>query len=184
MSIYNITFDWSVRTFTPDLQEPEKQNVYDSFGFGRALMKTWKPFFLTGLLSDDQKIVPIGHFFTIFSSAAFGVTPKAIEVQGVRDELLRCGELLPVEYEKETFWVFNCLNVVDALDQKQSEIIVCDNGHRYVDRKVFKNDLVVPQWFFCIKESRANTFATQRFFDFYNEHQMTGLIFTRQKFAA
>ena len=118
--------------------------------------------------------------------AVIGVTPQALGVEGAKESLNQCGELLPVEYESETYWLFNCLNVVDALDLTQSEIVVCDNGHRYASPMgmVFRRDLSVSKWLFCVPESCANTFATQHFVDFYREHQMTGLIFTPQKMAS
>lgn len=184
MNIYEITFDWSVRGFKPDLPEERRQKLDEGFGVGRSLLGGWNPFKLVHILNDDQKLDPIGCFFDTFTRAVFGVTPNALEIEETKGALLQCGELLPVYYEHETYWLFNCFNVVDALDPAQSKIVVCDNGHRYAWEMVFKRDLSISEWFFCVPESCANTFATQRFVDFYREHQMTGLTLTPQKMAS
>lgn len=179
MNVFDITFDWDYRTFEPVLDEQVRSDMEDQFGWGKSLLSGWSCHDIKALTAK-----PPPHFFTTFSRAVIGVTPKALELQRIKDELMRCGELLPVIYEGETFWLFNCLNVVNALDAGQSEIVVGNNGHRYAREMVFKKELVIPEWLFCVPESRANTFATQRFVDFYQEHQMTGLIFTPQKIAS
>ncbi|MFO1482660.1 MAG: hypothetical protein U1F71_04770 [Verrucomicrobiaceae bacterium] len=184
MNVYKIRFDWSIRSFAPNLSEERRMRIDEGFGLGRSVSSDWDPFTLVHILNDDQKLDPIGDFFTVFMRAVIGVTPQALGVEGAKESLLQCGEILPVEYERETFWLLNCLNVVDALDPIQSDIVVCDNGHRYAWEMVFKRDLSISEWLFCVPESCANTFATQHFVDFYREHQMTGLIFIPQKTAS
>ncbi|MCY7315097.1 MAG: hypothetical protein LH480_05605 [Rubrivivax sp.] len=78
-----------------------------------------------------------------------------------------------------TYWLFYITNVVDALDEEQSELVrFRDGGVMRIASYTFKPEAVRDQWLFTLPQRPGcNRCVTDRFVDLVREHQLTGFGF-------
>lgn len=96
-------------------------------------------------------------------------------VAALRSLLEPNGELLPLSSEDGTYWAYNCLTVVDAMDAQRSTadyrapdriVVLRQFVPRYVElAPIFK----LPQWL------RGSVLVTEQFVELVLRHGLTGL---------
>ncbi|QDU82895.1 hypothetical protein Pla110_46580 [Polystyrenella longa] len=124
---------------------------------------------------------PLGFVAPIFSTRAKEILAHVFE---------QTGQLFPVQVESETFYVFNCTRLLDAVDSATSEVRYTEGG-RPVDfiRLNFKEDVLTGETLFKTRwppppESITGVdyseispplklFATQTFVDLVSKNELT-----------
>lgn len=112
-----------------------------------------------------------------FGSYALVFRRKAVEALGPL--LLDNGELLPLDCPEAELWMFNATRVLDALDEKKSEIIRFSTGRvMAIERYAFRPEVIEGADVFKIPQFRASpTFVSQRFRDAWKAAKLRGLDF-------
>ena len=89
------------------------------------------------------------------------------------------GQWLPLECVEAPYWLFNITNLIDALDEPQSELVrFTDGGIMRIAQFVFHPKQLVDQLIFKIPQ-RAGMYnlVTQDFVDLVHKHGLTGFSF-------
>lgn len=89
------------------------------------------------------------------------------------------GQWLELEFDEAPYWLFNVTNIVDALNEPASQVSRFTNGKvMFVEEFVFKPEALTNQLIFKIPQRPGTyTFATNRFVDLVEQHQLTGFVF-------
>lgn len=100
------------------------------------------------------------------------LSERAVGLLGA--ELRRWGELLPLECDGKELWLFNCLTVVDALDEDKCELKRFDSGRiMRVKRHAFFAERLAGVGVFKLPQFRVSPlFATA---DFVAQFRQSGL---------
>lgn len=135
-----------------------------------------------------QPRLPEGDFWS-FGLGAFGtvfaIRPELFGRNGLPQFLASVGELLPLPYNGRVFAVWNITECIDALDTKQSEWLLYDDGGRFrvatprfrLDRlgwNVFKVP-ELPTSIFAWTDDRTE--RKQLFRNLVDNEQLTGILF-------
>jgi hypothetical protein len=92
------------------------------------------------------------------------------------------GQVLPLAFDEAEYAFFNVTNVVDALDEAQSELKYFSDGsfHRVL-RYAFKPEAVRDQLLFKIPQQPGNfAFVTDRFVEIVRANGLTGFGFDKK----
>lgn len=89
------------------------------------------------------------------------------------------GQWLALECDEASYWLFNITNLIDALDEPQSELVrFTDGGIMRIARFGFHPKPLVGQLIFKVPQ-RAGMYnlVTQDFVDLVHKHRLTGFSF-------
>ncbi|MDX2273167.1 MAG: hypothetical protein NW237_14630 [Cyanobacteriota bacterium] len=146
MNIYHLVPDVS-RYRSLVVGSGEKLNKVSKFLSGNPVLGIWEPVPVQ-LVSDlDKPPRLISDFPGLSGMPAF--TEKAVEALG--EVLEMNGELLPLESDNGTFYLYNTTTIVDALDEEKSSLSKNQNGLVYYIKKYY----FIPQ-----KVSQLTIFKT------------------------
>ena len=89
------------------------------------------------------------------------------------------GQVLPLEFDEAEYFFFNVTNVVDALDEANTEILRFPSGRiSKIERYAFKPEAVRDQWLFKIPQRKSGfAFVTDRFVELVKSSGLTGFKF-------
>jgi hypothetical protein len=133
----------------------------------------WRPPLLR-LYDDKKRPLPVGDFPS-FTALIPVFSERAVEALG--DMLRANGELLPVHTATDTYYAFNPLTTLDALDEQDSEIARYPDGAiRSIQRHVFYQDRLRDATIFQIPQDLV-TFVTDTFVDRVKEAGLLGFRF-------
>jgi hypothetical protein len=140
---------------------------------GQPIGAEWEPPLLR-LHDDKRRPLPVGDFPSFIGTIpVFG--ERAVEALG---DLLRAhGELLPIRTPSDTYYAFNSLKVIDALDEECSDIVPNGRGGiLHIARIAFHADRLGAIPIFKIPET-VRTFVTDAFVDRVKEAGLLGFRF-------
>ena len=94
-------------------------------------------------------------------------------------DLSRYGELLPVSCRRDSLWIYNPTDVIDALDEESSSLDRFDDGRiMIIYRYAFRPDVVEGKDVFKIPSRRISpTFFSRRFVERWQASGLKGLDF-------
>lgn len=155
---------------------PESVELSDILEFQRTTkkMSSWWPVLQTDFQDlEGEKNSPLPDVRPWFDSSLV-LSPRAYRLLG--DALKQCGELLPVQAEGDTYYIFNCLTVgeddKDNCSFKQVEGIDFE-----LERLTFKDSNAKHFIFKSEMDSYRNLFCTDRFKNAVEEFGLTGISF-------
>lgn len=120
-----------------------------------------------GIPEPDIGLLNIGSL--VFSDSA---------IENIRGALEKHGQLLPLMYNKRTFYLWNITNVLNALNPNESEF----NDHGGVSKAVFSKNAIPRCSVFKIKEDNATSiFCTEDFANMIKENNLSGVDFEEQE---
>lgn len=139
--IYLLCTDHDFKTISP-VQRLTFGHAFD----GEPMAHTWKSIEMK-LFDEGRKKLKTGDF-PGHSIAPF-FSQKAVEA--LNDILDPAGELLPTSCGDETYYAYNVLNIVDAVDLDRSEVIYTPNGRVIrIEKYFFNADAIRGQFIFKI----------------------------------
>jgi hypothetical protein len=149
---------------------------------GASRQTTWQPIEMQIIRRDQGEILApsdapwLGSQALVFRSTVLDL---------MSDYLLRYGELLPASCADAKLWMYNPINVIDALDEGSSSVLRFDDGRiMMIVRHSFRASVVSDNEIFKIPSLRVSpTFVSHRFVDRWTEAGLTGLEF-KQVWAA
>ncbi len=98
--------------------------------------------------------------------------------QSLEKRFLDTGEWLKVTISDEVLWMFNCLEIVDAIDESKSEIRRLDNNRANEIRiHAFIEDKVPEDRVFMVSTKPNHMFCTDTFVNFVKESGWEGFFF-------
>lgn len=128
---------------------------------GEPMAATWEPVKMR-LLDEGKKKLKLGDFPGHPIAPFF--SQRAVDALG--DVLEAAGELLPVQCDGNTYYAYNVLNIVDAIDEDRSEkVLFSDGSIMRFTRYVFKPSALAKQFIFKIPlwKHASTIFVTDAF---------------------
>jgi hypothetical protein len=97
------------------------------------------------------------------------------------DRLLGLGRWVELGFDEAPYWLFHVTNVVDALDEPNSEVVYFTDEPKKVLRiaqYIFRPEKVQGQFLFTLPQRPgSNRLVTDEFVDLVREHRLTGFSF-------
>jgi hypothetical protein len=164
------------------LESGEDRKVFDAFeSFSGQPMKLepWKPF---KVIRADSTPGNLTKKLGDRAGIDFNLDPMVLSRRAL-DALLphigKFGQALPLDFDECEYSLFNITNVIDALDERASDVIYFkDGGLQWIKRYVFKPEAVRDQWIFKIPQrSKGFAFVTDRFVEVVHQTGLTGFGF-------
>ena|SRR5579871_1393525 len=178
MKVYKIRAD--VGNYQSLLLSDDALAATDAVIFdGMPKASTWKPIELYCLYPKLKQ----GDFYG-FVSGTLVIPPATLDKTRMFFEM--AGELLPVIYNQETWYLINILECINALDQDRSEWLLTEDGRKVSLRKYafHQNRFVVSSLFKVPETCRAHILTYERSKDpdeefkaFVESEGLTGLVF-------
>lgn len=179
MNVYEIRQGEAFRMLVG--KSPDEFEQFQVHPHGQAFGSAWRPakFKYRGPSAEDyQGEVLNGDFVSV--GFYTGLSPRAVAVLG--PVFQRYGELLPLDVEgepKEVMW-FHCTNVVDALDEANSNVSRSPTtGKLYnINLHVFLKDRIPDDLLmFQLPYGKSAIYCTDTFKDIIERSGLTGLEF-------
>ncbi len=149
---------------------------------GVSLVSEWKNIEVRKGVGNDGLTTnrhAVGNFAYLegYQNPTFDEKAKA----AFESHIGKFGEFLSAHYANQTRWMFNCLNIVAALDLETS-VMRRDTVPPYPIRQLkwplyFKPELLINEWIFLPAERPAEIFVTDKFVKVVEEHKLTGFNF-------
>jgi hypothetical protein len=160
------------------MDDNERAKLEDRFD-GTWIGNSWVPVRVRVLRGPNNEGLPAGDFPSLG-----GVVPvfSLRAIDGLRDLLEPCGELLPLEIIAGDYVAFNTTAVLDALDSERSSIVRFRSSGRVMDieRYAFKPEALGTASIFKLPETRwSRTYVDQAFVDRVEGLRLTGFDFRR-----
>jgi hypothetical protein len=162
-----------------DTAGPAEPDAIDQFLAldGSSKAATWEPVAVERVTKDPRGVsLPEADF----PGADLALIGRRRAVDALRAFLWPHVEFLPLKTSDGTeLYVFNVLNVLDALDETQSEIARFDDGRiMHVRRAVFKPAVVEGADIFRLPSLKARTYVSDQFVRAVGDAGLTGLVFS------
>lgn len=168
---------------TKEIDDEYEREVLAGFLRGRVFGKitpltpSWSPQLVT-VFDPSKEMTDIDFFGS--SDALYFSLEAAKKLEPL---LLACGELLPLEGETQPFFVYNVLNIIEALDHDIAKTTLWQESertkYRYtskLDMYGFHNDRIMETPIFVIPE-QGKYFFTDLFKTAVEANHLTGLCF-------
>jgi hypothetical protein len=148
---------------------------------GLSLAAEWENFEVMKDVGNDGITTsrhPVGNFADL---GCYTPTLDEAAKAALEPHIAQFGEFLPVRYANQTRWLFNCMNLIEALDLEIS-VVRRDTIEPYPIRHLrgplyFKPELLVNEWIFLPAERPAEIFVTDKFVKVVEDHKLTGFDF-------
>lgn len=157
------------------VHESDYDILIDEF-LGHPMESKWKPL-RTAVLRDrahrnrrSSDFPSLGGTVPVFSEAA---------VSALGEFLRKGGELLLLDCDEGNYAAYNCLRVLDVLDEEESELTRFDSGRvMHIYRYAFKNFSHDANPIFKIPQMiESRHYVTRRFVDAVSSARLTGFRF-------
>jgi hypothetical protein len=164
-----------------ELCQPVNQDDYETIILeinGNSKRASWVPIPVRLVLKDEGKRL-ITSDAPWLGSHALVFRRRVIDVLGT---LLRNnGEILPLNCKSADLSIFNVTNVVDALDERSSDLTRFSSGRLMrVNKYMFYSEVIRGLDLFKIPNLRMSpTFVSERFVNEWTAAGFSGLIFNR-----
>jgi hypothetical protein len=157
------------------LNPDDTRHIQDWF-CGKAIGARWTPVSVEVLRDEIHKDRPSSDF-PGFGAGKPTFSDRAVDV--LKDLLVSNGELLPLDCKERTYRVFNVTRLVDALDEKHSEVERFSSGRiMNVERFAFYSDRVRDLTIFKIPQFPiGDIFVTDSFVERVKSNCLTGFAF-------
>lgn len=88
-------------------------------------------------------------------------------------------QLIPLTFDEGEYAMLNIVNVIDALDEAQSDVERFPSSGRVarIERYSFHPDVVRNEWIFKIRQTQSVAFVTEQFVDLVQRSGLTGFEF-------
>jgi hypothetical protein len=139
----------------------------------RSRAASWQP----PSLDLQEPTHPRGDFFEFYKGSPI-LSARAVD--RLRQFLMPAGELLPLPYAGETFYLFNVVPCIDCLDAEATEWRLQFNKRLWPDKYVFTAPKFGPNYLFKIPQTcRAEVLVLDRedgrgFVEALTEHELLG----------
>jgi hypothetical protein len=163
---------------------PIDPNDYDSLVFdGKARGKSWKPMAMRRLKDFGDGRPARACDFPCGSGGTYLIVSEAAKAE-IGALLKQYGEFLPLMCDEERFWAFHVTHVVDALDERASNVLRATDDPNLVlmiHKHVFQPEKLTGDWMFKLPQSRGRGgfYVTDPFVDLIRASRLTGLEFKR-----
>jgi hypothetical protein len=122
---------------------------------------------------------PVGHF--AYLESYDNPTMDDTARQALGDGIASRGEFLPLKFGSQTRWLFNCTNLVAALNMDHS-VVRREAAPPYDIRELrgplfFKPEVLKDEWVFLPAERPYEIFVTDKFVNVVEEHKLSGFNF-------
>lgn len=105
------------------------------YKFDGNSIEEWQPLKVTVFFDDELETqLPPGDFPSLFADVP-ALSQRAVQVLGPLIE--GNGQLLPLQCAEGEYFILNVTKVVDAIDERQSEIVRFPDGKKVLDIKRF-----------------------------------------------
>ncbi len=158
---------------------PEDDEGHQTLRFdGSSRAQGWEPVRVR-TVTVDERGRPRAHTDMPAGPGDLLLRPRALKQLGrvVQDY----GEILPLQSDSDSVWVFNVTRLVDALDEERSDLLrSVEPGNRIlrVRKPVFRADCLKGLHLFKVRSHPMGiTYFTDMFVDLVREHDLTGLDF-------
>lgn len=141
---------------------------------GNSKLKEWKPIELE--FYEDKSI----YQSDVYSFNGIPVFEDNSKLQNIKSILLQYGELLPVNCERKTLYLYNVTTVIDALDVEKSKCMIIGEQKIIlkVERPVFKTELLEGVDIFKVVQANLFTiYVSANFVKLVNENNIIGFLF-------
>jgi len=127
--------DLEVNDFIDDFPEDVDYGMAHDFSMENIAMADFWKLMRTDFneIEGNENLIPD---ITTWIDATLLMSPKAHRLLG--DSLVPFGEFLPIQIDGENYQIFNCLTMVDAVEEKSSESDIVFNPDNIGDKLVFK----------------------------------------------
>jgi hypothetical protein len=149
---------------------------------GKLLMLEWEPFeVIKGVGNDGLKMSkhPLGDFANLESDK--NPTMDSAARAALEQHISSYGEFLPIKYGDETRWLFNCTNLLTAVNMEISLVTHFSTPpYRIAELKgplYFNLALLETEWIFFPAECPAEIFVTDKFVKVVEDNKLTGFDF-------
>ena len=133
MNVYSLVADADNYQKLDLVDEDKDWEIIYKFN-GKPLAAEWRPLRVEIMDEDTGDVLPQSDCPLLFTGAP-ALSRRAAEI--LKPFLARNGELLPLDFGTEEYFVFNVTSVVDALDEEASEIVRFPDGKKVMDIKRF-----------------------------------------------
>lgn len=160
---------------------PDETSHISNQPHGRLFRTNWKPPLYRFLKPGEESYNPKERDADFIGVGVSGVGLSAKLKSPVRAVFENYGELLPLDVEgdlNQVFW-FHCVNVIDALDEKNSVVKRLESNGRIfsIEEYVFSKDKIGGDLLFQIPQSKLTLFCTDAFKNQIEADGLTGLSF-------
>ncbi|MFD1424220.1 hypothetical protein CLV36_104261 [Laceyella sediminis] len=170
MKIYVLDQDYSYQSIAPI-----KEQLFDQLEqLGKSLIKNWESIELK--VPESKKEFPRSDFPNLLKYVPV-FSQKAKECfYGLLRPL---GEFLTVTIENEDYFAYNLTNIIDGLDEEQSEVkrFVSSGRIMRIVKHEFVPEKVKEQIMFKIPQDPGSIYVSDLFVEKYNQHELVGLKF-------
>jgi hypothetical protein len=144
---------------------------------GSSRASTWKPVKVRRVRADERQAAKASDFPWL---GAHALVMRRQVIDTIGDLLSKYGEILPLSTEDGTeLFVLNVTNVLDALDEKRSELTRFRESNRImrIKKPVFKPAMIANAEIFRLPYRASPTYVSQIFVDRVNGVGLEGLEF-------
>jgi hypothetical protein len=137
--------------------------------FNGSFISDWEDVNITFETKKMRDTIHIGSGMVAFSE-------KAVEI--MMPFLNGNVQILPLVHPTQKYYLLNVTNVIDALDYDNSEFLKLRSGKKVkVKQYVFKEDFVINQDIFKIKQFTSDVYVSDRFRQSVIDNKLTGFNF-------
>lgn len=178
--VYELESDPRHHTFAL-VHEEESRALRKLFINCEPIGDRWRPVQIDEV--DDEPLcgeLPPGDFEFLGTIPVF--SERAVEAIG--DILRANGELLPLLFDKGTYWAYHVTRIIDALDVERSEVKCFSTSQKimHIVRYAFRPEALTDDvTIFTIPEMcRSRVYVTDRFVERVQEAGLTGFDFVER----
>lgn len=151
---------------------------FDSFFFGNTI-ENYIPMELFIPSPQNKRLNLVFTDIVRFHETTPILSEKAVEV--MKDVLLDFGQIFPVLTPVGSYYIYNCTNIIDALDKDKSIIKYIGDSKKYsigYEKFEFKKEIVIGQDAFRLKdESELYLFISENIKELVESAGLTGFEF-------
>lgn len=161
-----------------DLRFPNVEDWQNCMGHAEGLLKQWNPPEMEYIWKKSNRHK---HFdLSQFCNPLLTISDKALSI--LENILIKNGEILDIKSPKG-FYFFHCTNIIDALIEKESDIVWLDKERGWVsciNKFVLDKNKIQEQTIFRLPNVNCRyTFYGEEFKNLVLKHHLQGIHFDR-----
>ncbi len=146
---------------------------------GQRIGKKWTP----AKVYVHNPLLEEGHFIAYVDGRVFAVSAQTLEAHPKLELFFdETGELLPFKYKGREFFVFNCTNCIDALDEElqgSSSIQLLSNGYSFLPTRLHDHLFTIPETRELLCVDYASRARSDEFMGYVDQNKLRGLMFQK-----